>query len=138
MRVVIFIFALIVSQFAYSQNLDLRVSITNIKNIKGVIKIGLFNDESTFPNKGEEYLTIKVDVKQSSHTILISDIPKGDYAVSIFHDENTDDECNTNFIGLPKESYGFSNNYRPRFRTPTYDDCKIGLLNDTTIVIELH
>lgn len=138
MRLLFLIFALIIVQFGFSQMLDLTVSISNIEKIQGVLKIGLFNDESTFPHKGEEYLTLSIDVSKSSHSTIFRNLPEGEFAVSIFQDENTDGECNTNLLGFPKENYGFSNNYRPRFRAPLFKDCKIDLHNDTSIVIELH
>jgi len=57
-------------------------------------------------------------VEQKVHTIVIKDLPKGEYAISVFQDEDFDKECNIGFLGFPKENYGFSNNYRPRFRAP--------------------
>ena len=65
------------------------------------------------------------------------DVPKGDYAISIYHDVNADKECNMNFIGIPKEPYGFSNNFRPKFAKPTFNDCKIELSTDKSITIKL-
>ncbi|NLZ95638.1 MAG: DUF2141 domain-containing protein, partial [Bacteroidales bacterium] len=59
------------------------------------------------------------------------------YAFSIYHDINSDKECNLSFFGIPKEPYGFSKNYRPILSKPSFHDCKINLYQDMTIVIDL-
>jgi uncharacterized protein (DUF2141 family) len=48
-------------------------------------------------------------------------IPYGKYAVTIFHDVNGDTELNSNFMGIPKEPYGFSNNPRAMFGPPSFE-----------------
>ena len=42
----------------------------------------------------------------------------GDYAVAIYHDENGNGQLDKRLFGIPKEPYGFSNNYRPRLSAP--------------------
>jgi len=129
---------ILVGHFGFSQTLNLTISISEIKDVQSVLNIGVYNDESNFPVKGEEWIVFNFDVNQESYTFEIEKLPKGEYAIAIFQDENLDNECNTNILGLPKENYGFSNNFRPRFTRPSFDDCKIELVNDTTIFIELH
>jgi uncharacterized protein (DUF2141 family) len=50
------------------------------------------------------------------------ELPPGDYALSIFYDANGNDDLDTNFIGIPKEPMGLSNNARPKFGPPKYKD----------------
>jgi len=138
MRSFVLIIFILVGYFGYSQTLNLRIQIENIEDINGILNIGIFNHENTFPIEGKEFRTVVAKVNKSTETVLIKDLPKGEYAISIFNDENLDDKCNTNFLGLPKEDYGFSNNFRPRFSAPKFDDCKLKFVNDTTIIIELH
>jgi len=64
-------------------------------------------------------------------------IPAGSYAVAIFHDENSDGVCNTNFLGIPEEGYGFSNNIKPLLSAPTFDEAKVSVKKDTEIEIHL-
>ena len=49
-------------------------------------------------------------------------VPPGEYAFSIFYDENGNGELDTNFIGIPKEPVAISNNARPKFGPPKYKD----------------
>ena len=47
-------------------------------------------------------------------------MPFGNYAITLFHDENNNMELDTNFLGIPKEPYGFSNNAKSPFGPPGF------------------
>jgi len=51
------------------------------------------------------------------------DIPDGEYALMVYHDENENGRLDKNFIGIPKEPVGFSNGYRPR-SSPRYSKAR--------------
>jgi uncharacterized protein (DUF2141 family) len=123
------------SQVVCSQTYDLAITIPNLKSSKGVIQIGIYNNKETFPHADEQYKVIFIDVGSFSGTCIIKDLPKGEYAVAIMHDENSDKICNTNFLGFPKEGYGFSNNIKPIFSAPTFNECKIDLNRNLSITI---
>ena len=36
-------------------------------------------------------------------------IPPGKYAIAVIHDENMNGKLDANWLGIPKEGYGFSN-----------------------------
>jgi len=61
---------------------------------------------------------------EHSIEVTIENIPPGEYAISIFHDENDNGKLDTNFIGIPKEPYGFSNNPVIKLRPPTFMEAK--------------
>ena len=124
-------------QIAQAQTYNLTVMVTNIKSLKGEIKIGVYNNKASFPNKEDMYKSLTLKVNRYSETFIIKDLPKGYYAVALFHDENSDGICNTNFLGIPEEAYGFSNNYRPILSVPSFNNCRINLLDNMQIVIKL-
>jgi len=138
MRTYLLLILILLSYCTFSQNVNLTISITNIENNFGILNIGVFNHKDSFPVKGKEYRTAKVEASQDTVFVIIRNLPMGEYAISIFMDENMDSICNTNFIGFPKEDYGFSQNFRPLLRVPSFDDCKFKIANDTTIIVELH
>ena len=41
--------------------------------------------------------------------VKIAGVPPGQYAAQVFHDENDDGEIKRNFLGIPTEPIGFSN-----------------------------
>ena len=69
--------------------------------------------------------------------MTFENIPEGTYAVSIFHDENNNDKLDSNFIGIPKEDYGCSNNAKGFMGPPKWKDAKFELNSDKTITITL-
>ncbi len=97
-----------------TDNPQLTIKISNIEKQKGEIKIGVFNNESNFLKEGASIKNYTVKVDKNTAVLTITDLPKGEYAISMYHDENMDNKMNTNSKGVPKESYGFSNNIRPR------------------------
>ncbi len=116
---------------------DLKITITNIKDIKGSIKLGIFNNENSFLIAGKEYKSASKKVTANDVTFVLSDLPKGAYAISLFHDINSDNKCNLNFIVIPVEPYAFSKNFKPKFSKPKFKDCDIYLDKDQSISIKL-
>jgi uncharacterized protein (DUF2141 family) len=51
------------------------------------------------------------------------ELPPGRYAVSVIHDSNSNSTLDTNFIGMPTEQYGYSNNPPLRMRMATFEEC---------------
>lgn len=116
----------------------LTVTVSNIKTMEGTLEIGIFDSGHRFLEEGQALRSISIEVKNHTETFVVKNLPKGNYAVTMYHDENGNKECDRNFMGIPKEPYGFSNNYRPRFSAPTFEDCEFELTSDKTVKIELN
>ena len=54
----------------------------------------------------------------------------GTYALSLYHDENNNGMLDTNFFGIPKEPYGFSNDARGTFGPPKYTAAQFEFIKD--------
>jgi uncharacterized protein (DUF2141 family) len=63
-------------------------------------------------------------VRDKKAVWTVENLPFGDYAIKFYHDENGDNACNTNFLGIPSEGYGFSNNAKAFFGLPSFDKAK--------------
>ena len=136
MGILIIFFSFLTSVFS-NNNPQLTIHIQNIESTKGKIIIGVFNTDKDFLKEGVAIKNYTISINKSTESIVINDLPKGEYAISLFHDENSDNECNRNFLGIPKEGYGFSNNVKPKFSAPTYEQCKFSLTSDTKLDIRL-
>lgn len=121
----------------YSNNPELTINISNIEKVKGEIRIGVFNKKESFLKEGNAIKEYIIAVDEESEIIIIKDLPKGNYAISLYHDANSDNKCNRNFFGIPKEGYGFSNNYKPKLSAPKYKDCQFLLTENKSIHINL-
>ena len=65
--------------------------------------------------------------------VTLKDIPAGNWAVLAYQDENENNELDRNFIGIPKESYGFSRDARGKFGPPGFEDAAIDVRDGTTV-----
>ncbi len=116
---------------------SLTVNIENIPSAKGNVEIGLFNSEKGFLKEGSQFIKKKVKVIGNSLKYTFQNLPKGNYAVAVFHDENLNNKCDTNFIGMPTEGFGFSNNFRPKLSAPKFNQTKVFVENNKNIHINL-
>lgn len=116
---------------------SLTIQISNIETKKGTLEVALFNKKEGFLKSGSQYKKMRVKVTGNAQNITFENLPKGNYAVALYHDENSDNKCNTNFIGIPTEGYGFSNNVKPKLSAPSFDATKIAIDQQKTIKINL-
>jgi uncharacterized protein (DUF2141 family) len=65
--------------------------------------------------------------------------PAGSYAPVVLHDENMNGKLDTNWLGVPKEGYGFSNDARASVGAPSFDDASFVYHGATLeLTISLH
>lgn len=113
-----------------AQPATLEVVVTNIKEIKGSLRASLFTNELMFLK--EAYRGQVVKVAGQAMTILFENLPKGDYALSVIHDENDNGELNTNFMGIPNEGFAFGNNALGTFGPPSFDKTLVEISEGVT------
>lgn len=98
----------------------------------------LYSRGDGFPGKPPFDAEQSVTVNAKTMTCAFSGIAPATYAVALFHDENGDGKLNTNFVGIPREGVGVSNNKFRSFGPPTWDDAKFTLASDLVIDISLR
>ncbi len=120
-KLTVLIFCLFMARALSAQELTMRI--TGIKQGKGDILIAVFNKEDGFPNETPKAVELLRAVPENGRAELtIKSLPTGRYAIAFFQDTNSDGILNTNFLGIPKEGYGVSNNAFNTFSAPTYTD----------------
>jgi len=135
MKKMIFL-TLLGSSFLFGHTLT--VNIIDIENNRGQILIGLYNQEEGFRETNMTYKKgVLTTLDDKNVTYHFMDIPYGEYAISLFHDENNNGELDSNFIGIPQEGYGFSNNVRPVLRPASFKEAKFMLNSDLNITIKM-
>ncbi|MEL7021248.1 MAG: DUF2141 domain-containing protein [Bacteroidota bacterium] len=123
--------------FTAQAQVDLVLSIQNLKYAKGAIVVGFYAPEDEFLGKTTWSIRRAYQVEGKEQEFVIQDIPKGEYSIAILHDLNDNADMDFNWIGIPKEGYGFSNNPRKLFRKPTYEETKIDLQEDLALTVRL-
>lgn len=119
------------SSFAMAEGLTgiLIVEISGLKEASGNVYIAVYDSDSTWLSD-EMVLAQKVAIADALEGDLVRTellLPLGDYALSVFYDQNGDGKLNTNFIGMPKEPIALSNNAVAKFGPPEYDDAVFSL-----------
>ncbi|MDD2549984.1 MAG: DUF2141 domain-containing protein [Bacteroidales bacterium] len=127
----------ILAGFVSNESPQLTIRIENIETLEGDIRIGVFNTSDKFLTQGSTFKNYKIAVKNAVETIIIDDLPKGEYAFLLYHDKNADGKMNRNFLGIPKEPFGFSNNVKPQFAKPTFEECMFFLKEDLVLQVKL-
>jgi uncharacterized protein (DUF2141 family) len=69
--------------------------------------------------------TASVPAQAGETSVSVKGVPPGTWAVLAYQDENVNGELDTNFIGIPKEPYGFSRDARSKFGPPGFEDAAI-------------
>jgi len=112
----------------------LKIVVTDIQVGKGNIVVEIYDNDKDFFKKPIAAKTVKATSQSLDFSF---DIPEGIYAVAVYQDINENKELDKGWFNIPTEPYGLSNNYRPRFSAPTFDDCKFKVAQQTTITITL-
>ena len=120
----------IISTLGFSQDTKgktLTVTIENAKSDNGKIVVAL-NTKDTFL-KAQPIQSASVDIKDGKATVTFENVQSGDYAIVALHDLNGNQTMDFEANGMPKESYGTSNNPRS-FGPPNYNDAKFSVANE--------
>jgi len=123
-----------------SAKYKITVVVDNIVEIKGKMMIGIYNSDSTFMKKvysGYAVTLSEEEIVDSSIKVELEPLPEGEYAISLYHDVNSNDNLDTGAFGIPKEGYGFSNNAKGFMGPPDYEQAKFSLRKDVVIRINL-
>ena len=107
----------------------LTVQLTGLKSDKGQLMVALYDSSDNWLGNGimGEITTI-VD---GQATVTFNDVPYGTYAISSFHDKDSNGELNTGLFGIPKEPYASSRGAKGRFGPPKWEDAKFVLENES-------
>ena len=95
---------------ATAQAGTLTVVAKGLKNSKGVVQFSLYNKDGSIPDKkiNKYYKIQRVEISNKEAVAIFTNLPKGRYAVSVFHDENSNGKIDKGLM-MPVEGIGLSN-----------------------------
>lgn len=131
----IFLVYVFTSQITAQDNFSVTVKVNGLKSNDGQVFIALYNSEEDWLENVFKGTTSAISEKTC--TVVFEDIPNGIYAVSIFHDENNNGKMDKNFMGIPKEDYGCSNDASGFMGPPKWKDAKFDLNQNLDVAINL-
>jgi uncharacterized protein (DUF2141 family) len=98
---------------------NIIVHIENINREEGTLRVGLFTEKDKFLKEASYSQDIPVEGRKKI-SLSFENIPYGTYAISVFQDLDNNGELDTNFIGIPREPVGFSNDHMPKMSPPKF------------------
>ncbi len=111
----------------------IQVTVENVRSSKGLITAVLYDDNpDTFLKKGARLDRIRVEAREGETLLCLNAPSAGRYTVALYHDENGNKEFDRNFLGIPSEGYGFSNNPGFRFGKPKQKETLFSIENSLT------
>lgn len=105
---------------------DLTVTVTDLTSDKGSVGVSVVNSADAWDGKAAAVDRQRLPISGKQLTVSFANLPPGEYAVMVMHDENGNGELDFNALGMPSEAYGFSNNPEA-FGKPRYDAARFTL-----------
>jgi uncharacterized protein (DUF2141 family) len=132
--IAIFIFSGLFCSSAQERH-TITINFEGMKSDKGSLFVAVYDTKNSFLKKRFKGDITKIVDKKA--TIILKDIPSGEYAVSAFHDVNDNKKMDTNFLGIPKEPIGISNNATGFMGPPKYKEAKFTVNKNITLAITI-
>jgi len=118
-----------------STNYDLTINVKGFPSSKGEAYIAIYRATDAFPVYGKQYIGKAIAIKKNEARIIFTGLSAGSYAVAVYHDKNNNKILDKNYLGIPIESYGFSNNARRTFSAPSFSEAAVVVNTSKTINI---
>ncbi len=111
----------------------IHVHIHGIRNAHGTVKAVLYGpDPNDFLIKGKKTDKEREPAREGSMTLCVAAPVFGNYAVVVYHDENDNHKFDRNWIGLPSEGFGVSNNPSLFFAAPKFEESSFEVNGELT------
>lgn len=99
----------------------LKIHVTGFRNEKGRAGGTIFASPQGWPedtSKAVVHGGFSIQIRQAIEEFQL---PAGKYAIAVIHDENGNHKLDRNFLGIPKEGFGFANNPRVLMSPPSFE-----------------
>ena len=107
--------------FSQDEGITITVTIDNVISDDGKVLMSLHTSETFM--KGNGVMDAETEIKDGKVVITFENVLPGEYALLAMHDANDNKRMDFEENGMPKESFGMSNNVMA-MGPPQYDDAK--------------
>ena len=128
---------LMITKFAYADEVSLSVHIKGVKNNHGNVFVELYNEAKTFRKSAQAFAILQVPATEGIVTVKFDGVKKGHYAILAYHDEDGNGLLNKRFGMIPTEGYSLSNN-PVVIGPPSFEDSDFEVLSDTELNVAMH
>jgi uncharacterized protein (DUF2141 family) len=123
---------------AWAEEAEVVAEIKGLESTGGFVGCLLFTSADGFPKeptKAAQRMRIKANEPKITCRFVA---PPGRYAISVLHDEDGDGEMDTNFLGIPSEAYGASNNVLPSMSAPEFGASSFSLTDGEKKTLQIQ
>ena len=106
---------------------ELKVTVENIKR-EGVLYMAVYDDKDAFESDRGENSEQRpgivgglIKAVEAGRAEGVIELREGTYAIGFYIDKNQNEKIDTNFLGIPKEQFGFSNDVMGKFGPPSFE-----------------
>jgi len=100
----------------------LHVEVVGLHSDQGQVFCALYSSRDGFPKQSEKALArVSSAIADKKAVCEFSGIAPGTYAISVFHDENSNGKLDTKFLGIPREGVGASNGAKGHLGPPKFE-----------------
>lgn len=110
---------------------SLTVDVKGEVGDKGSVLVALYKVDDKWMGKASD--ARKVPAKKDGISVTFNDLTEGEYAISMFVDENNNGKLDANALGMPIEPYAFSNDAMGNFGPPSFAQAKFIVGKDNVI-----
>lgn len=129
-RIIFFLIVLCVSLTdVYAQH-TLTVEVYGLRNNRGRVLLELSNERE------EKVAGVQGTIQAGRSVIVIENLKPGKYGFRFFHDENSNEKLDMNFLGIPREGYGFSNYEEGTYLPPSFRKMLFDFQNSITMKVK--
>jgi len=115
----------------------LKVVILGFNNNEGDCWFAIDNSRKVYESEDTVWIGKILSIENKEVIVVIDSLKYGEYAVRVFHDENKNGKIDTNFLGIPTEDYGYSNDASGWFGPPSWEKAKF-IFDKPEIIINIH
>ncbi len=123
---------------AESSATELVVRVSGVQSNTGEVGCALHAGSGEFPMGNSRVVQVWHPADTRGVVCRFANVRPGAYAVSVSHDLNGNRRTDTNFLGIPTESWGVSRNVRPSMRAPTFEEARIEVTAGGVTTIEVR
>ncbi len=117
----------------------LQIVVEGMSSIEGNLGVLIFNSPKGWAeDRQAAFRDIAVPAEKGTQILKVPNLPPGKYAVALIHDLNKNHKLDKNFLGIPREQWGMSNNPHATIKAPSIEKAMFSLDKDTEIHIKLQ
>ena len=120
-----------------AETVAVTIVVTKLPSATATLKLYFYNEKANFLVRNHYTLLKHLKPGGSTKVVYAIQLPPGEWAIAATQDTNENDLVDRNMLGIPTEPFALSQVGHPRFKVPTFEDCKFTVRGATTVTIAM-